>query len=95
VTLSDEIEDMSNLTRFLGGSPGSVLAKLVFLSLLVGAFMAFLNITPLELIDGLFNWISSVLDLSLDTVKEVGLWILYGAVIVLPLWLLSRLFSRR
>ncbi|MCG7394833.1 DUF6460 domain-containing protein [Microvirga sp. ACRRW] len=86
---------MSNLSRFLGGSPGSVLAKLIFLSLLVGAFMAFLDITPLGLIEGLFNWISSVLDLSLDTVKEVGLWILYGAVIVVPLWLLSRLFGQR
>ncbi|HZH09874.1 MAG TPA: DUF6460 domain-containing protein [Microvirga sp.] len=85
---------MSNLTRLLGGSPGAVLAKLIFLSLLVGAFMAFLGITPLGLIEGLFNWISSVLDLSLDTVKEVGLWIVYGAVIVVPLWLLSRLFSR-
>ncbi len=86
---------MSNMNRFIGGSPGSVLAKLIFLSLLVGAFMAFLDITPLGLIEGLFNWISSVLDLSLDTVKEVGMWILYGAVIVVPLWLLSRLFGRR
>lgn len=86
---------MSNLNRFLGGSPGSVLAKLIFLSLLVGAFLAFLDITPIGLIEGLFNWISSVLDLSLETVKEVGLWILYGAVIVVPLWLLSRLFSSR
>lgn len=86
---------MSNLNRFLGGSPGSVLAKLIFLSLLVGAFMAFFGITPFGLIEGLFHWISSVLDLSLDTVKEVGMWVLYGAVIVVPLWILSRLFDRR
>ena len=86
---------MSNLNRFLGGSPGSVLVKLIFLSLLVGAFMAFLNITPFGLIQGLVDWIGSVLDLSLDTVKEIGLWVLYGAIIVVPLWLLSRLFSRR
>lgn len=85
---------MSNLTRFLGGSPGAVFAKLIFLSLLVGAFMAFLDITPLGLIEGLFDWISSVLDLSLDTVKEVGRWVIYGAIIVVPLWLLTRLFSR-
>jgi hypothetical protein len=83
------------MNRFIGGSPGSVLAKLIFLSLLVGAFMAFLDITPFGLIEGLFNWVRSVLDLSLDTVKEVGLWILYGAIIVVPLWLLSRLFGRR
>ena len=86
---------MSNLNRFLGGSPGSVLVKLIFLSLLVGAFMAFLNITPFGLIQGLVDWIGSVLDLSLDTVKEIGLWVLYGAIIVVPLWLISRLFSRR
>ncbi|WP_230531328.1 DUF6460 domain-containing protein [Microvirga roseola] len=86
---------MSNLNRFLGGSPGTVLAKLIFLSLLVGAFMAFLDITPVGLIEGLFNWLASILDLSFETVKEVGLWILYGAVIVVPLWLISRLLSRR
>ena len=69
--------------------------KLIFLSLLVGAFMAFLDITPFGLIEGLFDWISSVLDLSFETVQEIGIWVLYGAIIVVPLWLLSRLFSRR
>ena len=86
---------MSNLNRFLGGSPASVLVKLVFLSLLVGAFMAFLDITPFGLIEGLFDWISSVLYLSFEPVRDVGIWVLYGAIIVVPLWLLSRLFSRR
>jgi hypothetical protein len=95
VTLSDEMSSMSNLNRFLGGSPGSVLVKLIFLSLLVGAFLAFLGITPLGLIEGLFDWIASIFDLSFETVQEVGLWILYGAVIVVPLWLISRLFGSR
>jgi hypothetical protein len=86
---------MSNLNRYLGGSPGAVLAKLIFLSLLVGAFLYYLDITPFGLIEGLFNWTRSVLDISFDTVRQIGTWILYGAVIVVPLWLLSRLFSRR
>jgi hypothetical protein len=90
-----EDEGMSNMNRFIGGSPGSVVARLIFLSLLVGAFMAFLDVTPFGLIEGLFNWIRSVLDLSLDTVKDVGLWILYGAIIVVPLWFIVRLFDRR
>ncbi|MGO4704894.1 DUF6460 domain-containing protein [Microvirga sp. 2MCAF38] len=85
---------MSNMNRFIGGSPASVLAKLIFLSLLVGAFMAFLNVTPIGLIQGLFNWIQSILNVSLDTVKEVGRWILYGAIIVVPIWFLVRLFDR-
>ncbi len=86
---------MADLNRHLGGSPGSVIVKLVFLSLLVGAFLAFLDLTPFLLIDRLFYWLRSVFDLSFETVREVGRWILYGAVIVVPLWLLSRLFGRR
>jgi len=86
---------MSNMNRFLGGSPGSVLAKLIFLSLLVGAFMAFLGITPFGLVEGLYRWIASVFDLSLDTLVEIGRWVLYGAILVVPIWLLARLFGRR
>ena len=86
---------MADLNRFLGGSPGPVLVKLVFLSLLVGAFLAFLDVTPFELADHLVGWFRSVFDLSFETVREVGRWILYGAVIVVPLWLLSRFLGRR
>ena len=86
---------MSNMNRFLGGSPGSVLAKLILLSLLVGAFMAFLGITPFGLVEGLYRWIASVFDLSLDTLVEIGRWVLYGAILVVPIWLLARLFGRR
>jgi hypothetical protein len=35
-----------------------------------------------------------VFDLSFDTVREIGRWMLYGAIVVVPLWLLSRLFGR-
>ena len=83
-----------NLHRFLGGPPGAVLAKLVFLSLLVGAFMAFLGITPVGLFDQVGRMIRSVLDLGFDSLREVGRWLLYGAMVVVPLWLLSRLFAR-
>jgi hypothetical protein len=91
----DEDARMSNMNRFLGGSPGAVVAKLIFLSLLVGAFMAFLGITPFGLVEGLYRWIASVFDLSLDTLIEIGRWVLYGAIIVVPLWLIARLFGRR
>jgi len=84
----------SNLQRFLGGSPAAVLVKLVFLSLLVGAFMSFLGVTPAGLISRVWRMIQAVLDLSFDSLREVGRWIVYGAIIVVPLWLLSRLASR-
>ena len=86
---------MSDFSRFLGGSPGAVLVKLIFLSLLVGAFMAMLGLTPFALVAGIVDWARSALDLSFETVRDVGRWILYGAVVVVPIWLISRLFSRR
>ena len=86
---------MSDLNRLMGGSPGPVVVKLVFLSLLVGAFMAFLDVTPLALIEGLVSWFRSIFDMSFETVRDLAVWTLYGAMVVLPLWLLSRLFGRR
>jgi hypothetical protein len=83
-----------NLQRFLGGSPGPVVAKLIFLSLLVGAFMAFLGITPVALFDRVGRMIRGLLDLGFDSVREVGRWFVYGAIVVVPLWLFSRLFAR-
>lgn len=86
---------MSDWNRILGGSPGTVIAKLVFLSLLVGAFLAFFDITPFALVKGLADWLHNALDLSVDTLVRIGGWLVAGAVIVLPLWLISRLLARK
>ena len=80
----------ANLQRFLGGSTGTVLVKLIFLSLLVGAFMALIGITPVGL-----RMLRDVFDLGFESIREVGRWLIYGAMVVVPLWILSRLFSRR
>ena len=85
----------ANLQRFLGGSPGAVLVKLIFLSLLVGAFMALIGITPVGLFERILRMLRDVFDLGFEFIREVGRWLLYGAMVVVPLWLLSRLFARR
>jgi hypothetical protein len=83
------------LERALGGSPGSVLLKLLFLSLIVGAVMALLGLSPRGLFDAIGSFVRSVLNLGADAVWEVLQWAVTGALIVVPLWLLIRLFSRR
>jgi hypothetical protein len=77
---------------FLGGSPLSILVKLIFLSLLVGALLAFLNLTPFDLVNRLMRMFRSIFGLSFDAVRDIGRWILYGAMIVVPIWLVVRLF---
>ena len=85
----------SRLQRFLGGSPLAVLVKLIFLSMLVGAAMAFFNLTPAAVIEWAAEFVRSVIELGFEAFGDVGRWILYGAVIVVPLWLISRLLARR
>ena len=64
-------------------------------SMLVGAAMAFFNLTPAAVIEWAGEFIRSVIELGFEAFGDVGRWILYGAVIVVPLWLISRLLARR
>jgi hypothetical protein len=83
------------LERALGGSPLSVVVKLIFLSLIVGAIMAFLGLTPRNLFTAIGNFVSSILNMGTDAIREVAQWVLAGALVVIPVWLLVRLFGRR
>ena len=81
------------LYRFLGGAPAVVFIRLAFVSLLVGAAMAWLDVDPL----GLFYWlertVSQFWDNGFEALHRLGRYVAGGAAIVVPLWLLTRLFS--
>jgi hypothetical protein len=83
------------LERALGGSPLSVVVKLILLSLIVGAIMAFLGLTPRNLFTAIGNFVSSILNMGTDATREVAQWVLAGALVVIPVWLLVRLLGRR
>ncbi|MCO4053457.1 MAG: integrase [Bosea sp.] len=83
------------LQRALGGSPLGVIVKLIFLSLIVGAIMAFLGLTPRSLFQAIGAFFSYILNLGTDSIREVAQWVAAGALIVIPVWLLLRLFGRR
>jgi hypothetical protein len=83
------------IDRALGGSPLSIAVKLLFLSLIVGAVMAFLGLTPRSLFDALRTFAQSIIDMGADAFWQVAQWIVAGALIVVPVWLLIRLFGRR
>ena len=85
----------SGVARFLGGSPLAVFFRLLFASLLVGAFLVWLDITPFDVFANLRRLVDYVWSLGFDAVREIGRYILAGAVIVVPLWLILRLMSLR
>jgi hypothetical protein len=83
------------LTRFLGGSPLAVALKLAVLSIIVGAVLHFLGLSPYRLIRGLRRAIEDLLGSGWDAVRTIGDFALYGAMIVVPIWIVMRLVATR
>ncbi|WP_420102030.1 DUF6460 domain-containing protein [Bosea sp. (in: a-proteobacteria)] len=86
---------LASMERFLGGSPLRVLIRLVFISLIVGAILAFLGLSPQSLYESAVRFLRSLTGMGFGAVRDVGQWIVAGAMIVIPLWLISRLFAAR
>jgi len=81
------------LTRFLGGSPLSVAVRLILMSLLVGVVLAAIGFDPWNIIHSIRSLFLRVWELGFDAVNGLWRYFLLGAVIVIPIWLLSRLFG--
>jgi hypothetical protein len=85
----------SALHRFLGGPPVAVFVRLLFVSLVVGALLVWLNIHPYDLVFWVQRIFHRLWMLGWDAVREVLEYVLAGAAIVIPVWLLMRLFNMR
>jgi len=81
------------LARFLGGPPLSILARLVMLSLIVGALLMWLEIHPAEIIDNVERLFRRLWNLGFGAVRVVLEYVIAGAVIVIPIWLVLRLLD--
>ena len=82
-----------SLARFLGGSPLAVAFRLILLSILVGVVLAAIGFDPYNIIRSIQLLFQRVWDLGFDAVNWLWRYFLLGAVIVIPVWLLSRLFG--
>ena len=83
------------LNRFLGGSPGGVFLRLLFVSLIVGAFLMWLEIRPLDIFRGISDLVNRIWGLGFDAIRVVADYVLAGAAIVVPVWLVLRLMNMR
>jgi hypothetical protein len=81
------------LARFLGGPPLSVLARLLMLSLIVGALLMWLEIHPAEIIESVERLLRRLWNLGFGAVRVVLEYVIAGAVIVVPIWLVLRLLN--
>src|SRR3979490_2026301 len=82
-----------SLYRFLGGSPPAVAFRLILLSILVGVVLAAIGFDPWNILHNIRLLFQRRWDLGFDAVNWLWRYFLLGAVIVIPIWLLSRLFG--
>lgn len=81
------------MDRFFGGSPAVVILKLLTASLIIGVVLSFFELDPNNLYHAvvkLGEWFSS---LGLDFVRSAARYVILGALVVIPVWLLVRLFA--
>ncbi|NNU46757.1 hypothetical protein G9X68_06425 [Rhizobium sp. WYCCWR 11279] len=87
------MSDQAN--RFLGDSIGRTLIKLIVVSLIVGFVMTVFGLTPWAIIYGIRDFILEIWYRGFSALGHVGDYLLLGATIVIPLFIILRLFSYR
>jgi Family of unknown function (DUF6460) len=79
------------VNRFFGGPPLSVIFRLILLSLLIGVILQVLGLDPWNIFDSLRRIVLRVWDMGFDAVRWLWRYLLLGAVVVVPIWLIVRL----
>ncbi|PDT00910.1 hypothetical protein CO666_28505 [Rhizobium chutanense] len=87
------MSDQAN--RFLGDSIGRTVIKLIVVSLIVGFVMTVFGLTPWNIIYGFRDFILEIWHRGFSALGRVGDYLLLGATIVIPLFVILRLFSYR
>jgi hypothetical protein len=81
----------SALQRFFGGSPLSVIVRLVLLSILIGFILHVLDFDPWNLLLSIERLFRALWDMGFEAVRLVWRYFVLGAVLVIPIWLIVRL----
>lgn len=79
------------VSRFFGGPPLSVIFRLILLSILIGVILEVLGLDPWNIIDSLRSLVLRIWDMGFDAVRWLWRYLLLGAAVVVPIWLIVRL----
>ena len=81
------------VTRLLGDTPGRTLVKLIVVSLVVGFVMAVFGLDPWDIIYSIRNFVLDLWYQGFEALGRVGDYLVLGATIVIPIFILLRLIS--
>jgi hypothetical protein len=76
------------VSRFFGGPPLSVIFRLVLLSILIGVILEVLGLDPWNIIESLRTLVLRIWDMGWDAVRWLWRYLLLGAAVVVPIWLI-------
>lgn len=79
------------VSRFFGGPPLWVIARLVLLSILIGVILSVLGLDPWNIVLSIERLIYNIWDMGFDAIRWLWRYFLLGAVLVVPIWLIVRL----
>ncbi|WP_331373198.1 DUF6460 domain-containing protein [Sinorhizobium chiapasense] len=83
------------LNKFLGDTPLRVLVKLVVVSILVGFVMTVFDWYPVDVFFAIRNFLLDLWRTGFAALGRVGDYLLLGAAIVIPAFLILRVLSYR
>ncbi|MCB1515268.1 MAG: integrase [Hyphomicrobiaceae bacterium] len=81
-----------------GGNPLGVIVRLVLLSIVVGVVLSALGITPRNFLYHIEVLLRRIYDLGFSTFDWLLQYLVLGAIVVVPIWLVARMlgaFGRR
>ena len=83
------------LNRFLGDTPLRVLVKLLILSVVAGFLMSVFGLYPDDILYAVRNFVLDLWHSGFAALGRIGDYLLLGAVIVIPIFIVIRLLSFR
>lgn len=81
------------MSSFFGGPPGAVMIKLIVISFVVGVLLSFLGVSPYDIVNGITRLVERIYNLGFGAFEWIIRYFLLGAVIVVPIWLIVRLWK--
>jgi hypothetical protein len=85
---------MNNVvSRFVGGSPVTVLLRLIVVSFVVGFLLETFGFDPVGLLNEVVRAARHIAEFGLTDVRQIGRILLTGAMVVVPVWLVLRLLD--
>jgi hypothetical protein len=85
---------MNNVvSRFVGGSPMTVLLRFIVVSFVVGFLLETLGFDPVGLLNEVVRAARHIIEFGLTDVRQIGRILLTDAMVVVPVWLVLRLLD--